>query len=88
MLFYTITAEKNSKSFNPSSANPTKCSNTQIISRQFADELFECVRPFRGIGALRVKECSCDRRPSQLTFTLKVNDRNAKKGVKYVQILQ
>ena len=29
---------------------------TQIICRQFANELFECVWPFCDIGALRVKE--------------------------------
>ena len=36
--------------FNPLSANPTKWSNTL---RQFVDccELFECVGPFRGVGA-------------------------------------
>ena len=30
--------------------------HTQTIRRQFADELFECVWPFCGIGAERVKE--------------------------------
>ena len=29
--------------FNPLSANPTKWSNTQIIRRQIADQLLECV---------------------------------------------
>ena len=29
--------------------------HTQIIRRQIADELFECVWPFCGIGALKVK---------------------------------
>ena len=29
--------------------------HTQTIRRQFADELFECVWPFCGIGAERVK---------------------------------
>ena len=29
--------------------------HTQTIFRQFADEFFECVWPFRGIGAQRVK---------------------------------
>ena len=29
--------------------------HTQTIPRQIADELFECVWPFCGIGALRVK---------------------------------
>ena len=29
--------------------------HTQTICRQFADELFECVWPFCGIGAWRVK---------------------------------
>ena len=28
--------------------------HTQTIRRQFADELFECVRPFYEIGASRV----------------------------------
>ena len=28
---------------------------TQTICRQFADELFECIWPFCGIGAQRVK---------------------------------
>ena len=28
--------------------------HTQIIRRQIAEELFECVWPFDGIGALRV----------------------------------
>ena len=38
-------------SINPLSANPTKWSNTL---KQFVDELFECVRPFCGVGAQRV----------------------------------
>ena len=29
---------------------------TQAIRQQFADELFECVGPFCGIGAERVKQ--------------------------------
>ena len=36
--------------FNPLIANPTKWTNTL---KQFVDELFECVRPFCGIGAQR-----------------------------------
>ena len=28
--------------------------HTQAIRRQFTDELFECIWPFYGIGALRV----------------------------------
>ena len=32
-----------------------KKTHTQTIRRQFADELFECVCPFCGIGAERVK---------------------------------
>ena len=39
------------KLINPLSANPTKWPNTQTIRRQIADELFECVWPFCGIGA-------------------------------------
>ena len=31
--------------------------HTQTIRRQFADELFECVWPFCGTGAQRVKLC-------------------------------
>ena len=30
--------------------------HTQTICRQFADELFECVWPFCGIGAERIKD--------------------------------
>ena len=30
--------------------------HTQTIRRQFADKLFECVWPFCGIGAERVKD--------------------------------
>ena len=30
--------------------------HTQTIRRQFAEELFECVRPFCGIGAEMVKD--------------------------------
>ena len=41
---------------NPLSANPLKWSVTQIICRRFADELFECVWPFCGIDAYRVKQ--------------------------------
>ena len=37
---------------NTLSAKPTKWSNTL---KQFADELFECVRPFCEIGTYRVK---------------------------------
>ena len=41
------------------SANPTKWPNTQTIRRLTADELFECVWPFCGVGAWRVNtECS------------------------------
>ena len=37
---------------NPLSANFTKMAKqTQTIRRQFADELFQCVWPFCGIGA-------------------------------------
>ena len=35
---------------NPLSVNPTKWSNTLKLSRQIADELFECVWPFFGVG--------------------------------------
>ena len=38
-------------SFNPLSANFTKWSNTQTIRWKTADDLFECVWPFCGIGA-------------------------------------
>ena len=31
--------------------------HTQTIPRQFANELFECVWPFCGIGAWKVKFC-------------------------------
>ena len=41
--------------FNPIIANPSKWSNTQTIRRQIADELFECVWRFCGIGACKVK---------------------------------
>ena len=47
-------SKENSLTFiliNPLSANSTKRSNTQTIRRQFADELFECVGAFCGIGA-------------------------------------
>ena len=39
------------KSLNPLSANPTKLSNTlkQFVAK-VADELFECVWPFCGVG--------------------------------------
>ena len=41
---------------NPLSANITKFfKHTQTIRRQIADELFECVSPFCGIDASRVK---------------------------------
>ena len=42
--------------FNPWSANPTKWSNTQIIRRRQpnCNELFDCVRPFCGVGAWRL----------------------------------
>ena len=43
-------------SVNRLSANFTKWSNTQTIRRLFADELFECVWPFCGICAYRVKK--------------------------------
>ena len=40
---------------NPLSANPTKWSNTlKQFRRQIADELFECVSLFCGIGANRI----------------------------------
>ena len=37
--------------FNSLSTNPTKWSNTLTIRQQIADELFECVSPFCGVGA-------------------------------------
>ena len=41
------------KQVEPLSTNPTKWSNTlkQTIRWQIADELFECVWPFCGVGA-------------------------------------
>ena len=39
--------------FKPQSHKMVK--HTQTIRRQIANELFECVWPFRGIGAWRVK---------------------------------
>ena len=55
-------ASKRLNSFNPLSANFTKLSNTQTIRRQITNELFECVWPFCGIGAQRVKRilAHCD----------------------------
>ena len=42
--------------FNPLSANHTKMAkHTQTIRHQFPVELFECVWPFCGVGAERVK---------------------------------
>ena len=45
--FYRILGKSECTTHNPLSANPTKKSNTL---KQFADELFECVWPFCGIG--------------------------------------
>ena len=42
---------KTPNSFYPLSANPTKWSNTLKIVKAIADELFECVWQFCGIGA-------------------------------------
>ena len=42
--------------FNPLNANPTKCQTHSNNPSAFADELFECVWPFCGIGAWRVKK--------------------------------
>ena len=39
----------------PLRANPTKGQTHTNYSRQIADKLFECVSPFRGVGAQRVR---------------------------------
>ena len=48
--------------------------HTQTIRRQIGDELFECVWPFYGIGALRVKN-----RPYENMFQMAKNLEHAKK---------
>ena len=45
-----------SKLLYPLSANPRKCSNTINNSLAVADELFECVWTFCGVGAQRVTD--------------------------------
>ena len=42
--------------FNPLSANPTKWSNTLKQLTAKADELFECVWPFYGVGAWKLNQ--------------------------------
>ena len=42
--------------------------HTQTIRRQIADELFECVWSFCGIGAWRVNEYSVDKSGGIVTF--------------------
>ena len=44
--------------------------HTQTIRRQFANELFECVWPFCGIGAERVKERKVLIKDFVLSFTM------------------
>ena len=54
--FYLVSISNFCSSINPLSANFTKWSETlKNIRRQFANKLFECVRPFCAIGAERVK---------------------------------
>ena len=67
---------------NPLSANPTEWSNTLKQFVGIADELFKCVWPFCGIGALRVKYWV------KYTHPFKVQDTSKSFYVRQTQVKQ